>query len=101
MPWHSHAVTAGMHAFAQLLQITAVHRAMDSGFCSPGKGVGNYPDLTSSRTHDPMKPSTGAAVRLHRNTQLVDHVRKLSKIGHCIPPKILEQTPRVLRSSAA
>ena len=27
----------------------------------------NVPDLTSSRTHDPMKPSTGAAVRLHRN----------------------------------
>src|SRR4029079_17869899 len=27
----------------------------------------NAPDLTSSTPHDPMKPSTGAAVRLHRN----------------------------------
>ena len=27
----------------------------------------NVPVLTSSRTRDPMKPSTGAAVRLHRN----------------------------------
>src|SRR5580692_9558883 len=25
------------------------------------------PGLTSSKTHDPMTPSTGAAVRLHRN----------------------------------
>ena len=27
----------------------------------------NVPDLTSSRTHEPMTSSTGAAVRLHRN----------------------------------
>ena len=28
--------------FAQVLQITAVHRTMDSEIAPPGKGVGNY-----------------------------------------------------------
>ncbi len=29
--------------FAELLQITSVHRPRDSGICPADKGVGNYP----------------------------------------------------------
>src|ERR1700674_4803434 len=58
------------------------------------------PDLTSSRTHEPMKPSTGAAVRLHRNA-VRDRPESLSAFKWNACPPSPEYPPRVPSMTAA
>jgi hypothetical protein len=61
----------------------------------------SVPDLTPSRTHDPMKPSTGTAVRLRRNA-VRDRPDSLSafKWNPC-PPSPESAPRRSVRTSRA